>query len=197
MVGTVNGSAAPDDVLRFWFADGNAARWFVRDDGFDAAIRQQFAPVVGAAGDGRLQRWTRTPEGWLALLIVLDQFPRNLYRDDARAFACDARALSTALQGLERGDDLLLPVLHRAFAYLPLEHAEDLAMQDRSVGLFSALCAAAGPQHRAQAGQFLDYAQRHREVIARFGRFPHRNATLGRASTLAEQAYLVEPGAGF
>jgi uncharacterized protein (DUF924 family) len=194
---TVQGSADPSEVLRFWFADGNAARWFVRDDEFDAAIRQQFASVVDATGDGHLQDWTRTPEGWLALLIVLDQFPRNLYRGDARAFACDDRALSMALQGLERGDDLLLPVLHRAFAYLPLEHAEDLVLQERSVALFSALCAAVELEHRAQAGQFLDYAQRHREVIARFGRFPHRNATLGRASTPAELAYLAEPGAGF
>jgi uncharacterized protein (DUF924 family) len=193
----VNGAAAPDDVLRFWFADGNAARWFVRDAAFDAAIREQFASTVHAAGDGRLQGWTRTPEGWLALLIVLDQFPRNLYRDDARAFACDTRALSTALKGLERGDDLLLPVWRRAFAYLPLEHAEDLALQDRAVALFAALCAAAGPGHRAQAEEFLDYARRHREVIVRFGRFPHRNATLGRASTRAELAYLAEPGAGF
>lgn len=193
----MNGAAEPDDVLRFWFAADNAARWFVRDDGFDAAIRQRFAAVAGAAGDGHLQGWTRTPEGWLALLIVLDQFPRNLYRGDARAFACDARALSKALQGLERGDDLLLPVLHRAFAYLPLEHAEDPAMQERSVVLFSALCAAAEPEHRAQARQFLDYAQRHREVIVRFGRFPHRNASLGRASTPAELAYLAQPGAGF
>ena len=193
----MNTIAEPDDVLDFWFAADNAARWFVRDDGFDAAIRQRFAPTVEAAGAGHLHGWTRTPGGWLALLIVLDQFPRNLYRDDARAFACDARALSTALQGLQRGDDLLLPVLHRAFAYLPLEHAEDLALQDRAVALFSALCAAAEPEQRAQVEEFLDYAQRHREVIVRFGRFPHRNAALGRASTRAELAYLAQPGAGF
>lgn len=105
MAQTVNGLAQPNDVLRFWFADGNAARWFVRDQVFDAAIRRQFASTVEAAGEGRLHAWTRTPDGWLALLIVLDQVPRNLYRGDARAFACDARALSTALPGLERGDD--------------------------------------------------------------------------------------------
>jgi uncharacterized protein (DUF924 family) len=186
-----------DDVLRFWFAGKNVARWFVRDDAFDALIRRRFGTLAEAAGSGRLQHWTRTPEGWLALLVVLDQFPRNLYRGDAHAFASDDRALSTALHGLERGDDLLLPVMRRAFAYLPLEHAEHLTLQDRAVALFSALCAAAEPAQRAQAEEFLDYAQRHREVIARFGRFPHRNAMLGRTSTAAELAYLAQPGAGF
>jgi uncharacterized protein (DUF924 family) len=186
-----------DDVLRFWFAEENAARWFVRDDAFDASIHRRFGTLVEAAAAGRLPHWTRTADGWLALLIVLDQFPRNLYRGEARAFACDARALSTALRGLERGDDLLLPVLRRAFAYLPLEHAEDGALQERSVALFAALCAAAGREQRPQAEQFLDYARRHREVIVRFGRFPHRNAALGRTSTAAELAYLAQPGAGF
>lgn len=186
-----------DDVLRFWFAEENAARWFVRDDAFDALIRRRFTTLVEAAGAGRLQHWTRTADGWLALLIVLDQFPRNLHRGEAGAFASDARALSTALQGLERGDDLQLPVLRRAFAYLPLEHAEDLALQERSVALFAAQCAAADRELRPQAESFLDYARRHREVIARFGRFPHRNAALGRTSTPAELNYLAQPGTGF
>ena len=187
------------EVLTFWFADEHAVHWFAGYGGFDAQIRLHFAATVAAASDGELDEWVHTPDGWLALLIVLDQFRRNLYRDDARAWACDGKALALALAGIARGDDQRVPAGRRAFAYLPLEHAEDLALQHQCVALFAALCAVAGldPEHRILLESFLDYARRHQRVIERFGRFPHRNAVLGRTSTSAELAYLATPGAGF
>lgn len=186
-------------VLDFWFADAHAAHWFAGNVGFDAQIRLHFAATVAAASAGELDEWAHSPDGWLALLIVLDQFRRNLYRDDARAWACDEQALALALAGIARGDDQRLPPLQRAFAYLPLEHAEDLALQQQCVALFTALCAVPGLDsgERHLLASFLDYAQRHQRVIERFGRFPHRNAVLGRTSTSAELAYLATPGAGF
>lgn len=187
----------PQNVLDFWFADASRAHWFAPDASFDQEIRQRFgASVVQAAGD-ELDDWTSTPSGWLALLILLDQFPRNLYRNDARAWAHDVKAQRVALSGLERGDDRKLPLLQRVFAYLPLEHAEDSALQRDSVALFESLCAAAPAVERKTFEGFLDYAQRHREVIERFGRFPHRNAVLGRDDTAEEVIYLAQPGAGF
>lgn len=189
--------ATAQDVLDFWFAEANAAHWFAADDAFDARIRERFGSAVQAAADGRLDDWARTPSGWLALLILLDQFPRNLYRNDPRAWAADAGAQRVALSGLARGDDRQLPAVQRVFAYLPLEHAEDPALQRRSVALFEALLAEAVAEQRRPFEDYLDYARRHREVIARFGRFPHRNAALGRPSTPEELHYLAQPGAGF
>jgi len=189
--------ATAQDVLDFWFAEANAAHWFAADDAFDARIRERFGSAVQAAADGRLDDWARTPSGWLALLILLDQFPRNLYRDDPRAWAADAGAQRVALSGLARDDDRQLPAVQRVFAYLPLEHAEDPALQRRSVALFEALLAEAVAEQRRPFEDYLDYARRHREVIARFGRFPHRNAALGRPSTPEELHYLAQPGAGF
>lgn len=185
------------DALDFWFAAANAAHWFAADDAFDAQIRERFGAAVQAAAEGRLDDWARTPAGWLALLIVLDQFPRNLYRHDPRAWATDAGAQRMALSGLARGDDRQLPAVQRVFAYLPLEHAEDIALQRRSVALFEALRAEVPTEQRRLFEEYLDYARRHLEVIARFGRFPHRNAALGRPSTPEELHYLAQPGAGF
>ncbi len=190
-------SATAQDVLDFWFAEAGVAHWFAADAAFDAQIRERFGAAVEAAADGRLDGWAATPSGWLALLILLDQFPRNLYRNDPRAWAADASAQRMALSGLARGDDRQLPAVQRVFAYLPLEHAEDMALQQRSVALFEALCADAPAEQRKPFGEFLDYARRHREVIARFGRFPHRNAALGRPDTPEEALYLAQPGAGF
>lgn len=185
------------EVLTFWFADRHAVYWFAGNAGFDAQIRLRFAATVAAASAGKLDEWAHTPDGWLALLIVLDQFRRNLYRDDARAWACDGKALTLALAGIARGDDQRVPAARRAFAYLPLEHAEDLALQNQCVELFVALGAVAGPVQRVAMESLLDYARRHQQVIERFGRFPHRNALLGRTSSSAELAWLAEPGAGF
>lgn len=185
------------DVLDFWFDEANAAHWFAASDAFDAQIRERFAAAMQLAAGRQLETWAATPSGWLALLILLDQFPRNLYRNDPRAWATDADAQRVALSGLARADDRQLPLIQRVFAYLPLEHAEDRALQQRSVELFEALHAGAPAETREKFAGFLDYARRHREVIERFGRFPHRNAALGRTSTADEVAYLAQPGAGF
>jgi uncharacterized protein (DUF924 family) len=189
--------ATAQDVLDFWFAEANAAHWFAADAGFDAQIRERFGEAAAAAAGGRLDGWAATPSGWLALLLVLDQFPRNLYRNDPRAWVADAVAQRVALSGLARGDDRQLPAVQRVFAYLPLEHAEDSVLQQRSVALFESLLAEAEPERRPEFENYLDYARRHREVIARFGRFPHRNAALGRPDTPEEMRYLARPGAGF
>lgn len=187
----------PRDVLDFWFEPAHAAHWFAKDAAFDEQIRRRFAVAADDAAQGRLDAWASNPADWLALLILLDQFPRNLHRGDARAWAADVKAQRIALSGLAGGFDQALPPLQRVFAYLPLEHAEDMGLQQRAVTLFEALHAQAPVAERARFAEFLDYARRHREVIARFGRFPHRNAVLGRDSTAAEREYLAQPGAGF
>lgn len=196
-----------DRILAFWFGsseppadaalpDGLVARWFTRDAAFDADIDARFGALTAEALRDGLGDWCASPEGWLALLIALDQFPRNLYRDDPRAFAGDARAQALALQGLARGDDARLAPVQRVFAYLPLEHAEDAGLQARSVTLFEALEAAAPAAQADAFAVFSDYARAHRDVIERFGRFPHRNAVLGRESSRAERDWL-EAGGGF
>nr|WP_221223555.1 DUF924 family protein [Roseococcus suduntuyensis] len=184
--------------MDFWFADGPDTprkAWFQRDDAFDAEIRARFGTLVAPAREGTLDGWAATPEGALALLILLDQFPRNLFRGHPHAFASDAHARSLARElVLRQRMDLRVTPTQRPFFYLPFEHAEDMAAQDLSAALFEGLRdnpAAAAP------GGSIDYAWRHRVIIARFGRFPHRNATLGRESTPAELTYLAQPGAGF
>ncbi len=189
--------ARPQAVLDFWFDPAHAAHWFAANADFDAQIRQRFATAVKAAMQGQLDGWVTRPDSWLALLILLDQFPRNLYRGDAQAWAADVKAQRVALSGLDDGLDQALPPLQRVFAYLPLEHAENTGLQQRSVALFEVLQTQAPPDQRERYAGFLDYARRHREVIARFGRFPHRNAVLGRAHTPDEASYLAQPGAGF
>jgi uncharacterized protein (DUF924 family) len=187
-------NASDAEVLAFWFGPpplAVRAEWFRKDPAFDDTIRARFGARVAAAIDGGLP----TPDGAeavLARLILLDQFPRNLFRGQARAFAGDAQALALALDLIDHGGERALHPLQRWFVYLPLEHAEDLSLQDRSCALFAALAAEVPGFDSA-----LDYAERHREVIRRFGRFPHRNAALGRASTADEAAYLATPGSGF
>lgn len=187
----------PQDVLEFWFDPAAEVHWFDRDDAFDAHVRERFGSTLEAAVRGELDGWSATPEGWLALLIVLDQFSRNIYRDDARAWTHDAKAQALALAGITRGDDQRIAPLRRLFAYLPLEHAEDMSLQRHCVQLFERLVDQLPAGQRAQFENFLDYARRHHDVIERFGRFPHRNAVLGRPSTDTEQAYLARPGSGF
>jgi uncharacterized protein (DUF924 family) len=184
-------------VLAFWFDPAHHSKWYDADAVFDAQIREQFAESIEQAASGKLIDWTATPSGWLALLIVLDQFSRNIYRNDSRAWAQDLRAQRLTLSGIEEGYDRQLPAIQRVFAYMPLEHAEDIGLQRRSVMLFDALCNDVPPDQRDSYSGFLDYARQHEAVIARFGRFPHRNAVLGRASTPEERVYLAEPGAGF
>ena len=192
------GSGSWEDVLAFWFGWPDAAdygqyrkAWFVKDATFDAAIRERFLGTWQRASQGGLADWAASPRSTLALIVVMDQFPRNLFRGDGRSFSTDSRALQIACNLVDAGFDAVLLPVERSFVYLPFEHSEDPAMQDRSVQLFAALEAhPAGPQ-------MLDYACRHRDVIARFGRFPHRNAALGRISTPEELAWLAQPGSGF
>jgi uncharacterized protein (DUF924 family) len=178
----------PDEVLHFWF-DGDPATfrevWFEREAAFDARC-ERFSAALRDAKAGALNHWTETPRGTLALIILLDQFSRNLYRNSPEAFAADPKAREVACGAIARGIDQQFGPIERIFLYLPFEHSEVLADQDEAVRLFAAI----GENH-------LDYAERHRDVIRRFGRFPHRNATLGRVNTPEEDAYLAEPGAGF
>lgn len=190
----------PQRVLDFWFGapgsadDGKPRRaWFVKDAAYDADIRSRFGPAIDAALDGGLQSWdAEGPGGTLARILLLDQFTRNACRDTAAAFAGDAQALAAARTLVDTGADQALAPLRRAFVYLPFEHAEDVADQARAVALFAALAGA-----HPGLDDMLDYARRHQAVIARFGRFPHRNAMLGRASTPEEIAFLREPGSRF
>jgi uncharacterized protein (DUF924 family) len=186
------------EVLKFWFGAPESpefgrprAAWFVKSDAFDALIRDRFLATHEAAAAGALAGWAARPLGALALVVALDQFPRNLYRGDPRAFAADGQALALARAIVaQRFDAALLPV-QRWFAYLPFEHAEDLAAQRESLRLFERIAGEAGG-----AGTFA-YAMRHYAVVARFGRFPHRNAILGRASTPEELVFLRQPGSSF
>ena len=186
------------EVLDFWFgaprADASVAidpRWFGKDPAFDAQIRDRFGGLIDDACAGRLVAWADAPDSALASLIVLDQFTRNATRDTPKAFAGDDRALALARRIVSAGWDLGYGAVQRWFCYLPFEHSESLADQQRSVGLFGTL--AGDPE----AGGGLDWAIRHRDVIERFGRFPHRNAILGRASTAEEVAFLAQPGSSF
>ncbi len=190
---------AARSVLDFWFgAPGSAARgqsrieWFRKSEAFDAEIAQRFGPLVEQALCGGLEDWAARAESALARILLLDQFTRNAFRGSSRAFAGDALALCAAREMVAAGQDAALEPVQRAFVYLPFEHAEDLAAQDEAVRLFTQLAAEA-----PALGDMLDYAHRHRAVIARFGRFPHRNAQLGRASTADELAFLREPGSRF
>jgi uncharacterized protein (DUF924 family) len=176
-----------DEILRFWFETLKPKDWYRKNPSIDAEIRTRFGGVYAALENGVPESWLTTPEGWLAAIIVLDQFPRNMFRDDPRAFATDAQALALAKRAIAEGIDMQLSPEQRAFIYLPFQHVEDAADQARSVELFTAL---GNPNN-------LDFALRHKAVIDRFGRFPHRNAILGRASTEEEAAFLQEPGSSF
>ncbi|MGE0222165.1 MAG: DUF924 family protein [Acetobacteraceae bacterium] len=181
-----------EDVLAFWFAGDHATRrpvWFQTDAAFDEACRA-FSAALDQAKANAFDSWATTPRGALALLILLDQMSRNLYRGTEQAFAADPKARDIARAAVAQGFDRSLSPVERIFLYLPFEHSEDLSDQDESVRLFEGL-------HDELGGDTLDYAHRHRDVIRRFGRFPHRNAALGRDNTAEEIAYLAEPGAGF
>jgi uncharacterized protein (DUF924 family) len=178
---------ALENVLAFWFAPGGRERWFEPDPAFDAEVARRFAPLVEDAAAGRLDACAGEPRGALALCVLLDQFPRNVWRGTPRAFAHDEAARRVADRAVAAKLDRGLPPEQRLFLYLPFEHSENLADQERSVALMAGLGDA----------EWLDYARRHRDVIARFGRFPHRNAILGRASTPEEEAFLREPGSSF
>lgn len=190
-------------VLDFWFGDDplketdNVERWFTKNPSFDAEIRTQFSDLMAEAAAGGFDSWAATPRGALALLLLLDQFPRNVYRDDPRAFAQDEHARRIAEIVIEKGFDQELSSVERCFIYLPLEHSEDLAAQDRSVELFTALASKVSPEEADFIAEAFEYAILHRDVIKQFGRFPHRNEVLGRETTKAEAAFLKTPNSSF
>jgi uncharacterized protein (DUF924 family) len=196
-------------VFDFWFqpSAGQAAEaprpeWFKKDDAFDRDIQARFGAQIESALEGGLHQWdAEGPQAALARILVLDQFTRNVYRATPLAFAGDHQALQAALDMVDAEEDLRLPPLQRAFVYMPFEHAEDMAMQEQAVALFTRLANTEGGTAPAATSKgiagMLDFARRHREVIRRFGRFPHRNAILGRTSTPEEVAYLKQPGSGF
>lgn len=189
------------DILNFWFDDparpsseyGQQRQvWFKKDPAFDALIREQFFADYEQAAQGELALWRTQPRPCLALIVLLDQFPRNLFRGDRRSFATDDQALALALHAIHQGYDQQLIPVERLFVYLPLEHSENLLHQDQCVALMEQLCAT-----HPEFASPLDYAYRHREVIQRFGRFPHRNDILGRPTTAAEAEFLQQPGSRF
>jgi uncharacterized protein (DUF924 family) len=193
-------------VLDFWFGlldqDGladelHAKRWFTKDEAFDALLRSTFLDDHRAAASGARDSWRASLRGTLALVIVLDQFSRNLFRGTPEMFAYDAKALSVALPEIDAGHLAGLATDERVFLYMPLMHSEELDVQERSVVLFSQFRDELSGRARERLAMNVDYAIRHRDIIARFGRFPHRNATLGRASTPEELAFLEQPGSSF
>ena len=193
------------DVLDFWFgldydpfADAQEFRkeWFVKDADFDSRIEERFGGVLERAVCGDYDDWPQTPRQRLALVVVLDQFSRNIFRGSPRSWTQDLLAQKLTLEGIAEGCDRDLGVVERAFFYLPLEHAEDLQLQKLSVEKFEEIRDIA-PDVIGGEGGFYDYAVQHLEIIERFGRFPHRNAVIGRPSTPEEEEFLKQPGSSF
>ena len=172
-----------EDVLAFWLAAG-PDRWFEHDEAFDAVVREHFAATYEEAAAGLMNAWADAPESALALVIVLDQFPRNMFRGSARCFAADTLARAAAERAIARGFDRKVGLPERQFFYLPFEHSEQLADQERAVALM----------RETGDADLLKWAELHADIIRRFGRFPHRNAALGRTSTPEEQAFLDDGG---
>jgi uncharacterized protein (DUF924 family) len=178
---------APNDIIQFWFSPETRPHWFLASDAFDARVRERFGALSEQASAGELDDWAKMPEGSLALILLLDQVPRNIHRHTAQAFRSDGKALALAKEAISVGFDMSIGKDERLFFYLPLQHAEDIAAQEEAVRLVEAL----GDQEHT------DYARRHRDIIRRFGRFPHRNAQLGRTFTEAEIEFLKQPGSSF
>jgi len=177
---------AMEEVIQFWEQAG-ASKWFASDPAFDSQIVSRFAELHHRAARRELDEWANTPRGSLALVLLLDQFPRNMFRNSAHAYATDGLALMFADKAIAQEHDAAVEPTLRSFFYIPFEHSEDLQNQDRAVSLFKAL----------EQQDSLDWAFKHREAIARFGRFPGRNKALGRHTTVAEQAWLDAGGGGF
>ena len=193
-------------LLDWWFGNAESPNeisadkgklWFGKRDSQDLEAQTRFGDWVEQALAGGLTDWAQRPDGWLALVLLLDQLPRMIYRDTPKSFAGDLRAQALVAQGIAADFDRQLRPIQRVFIYLVFEHCEHLAVQDEAVSRFIALVAEQPEADRAVFADNLDYAERHREVIARFGRFPHRNAVLGRESTAQELAFLSQPGSRF
>ena len=195
-----------EQVIEFWFGsdlnDPSLAKrqtplWWQKNSQTDALIRQKFADGLQGLVSGDYDHWLESPRGRLAAIIVADQFSRNMYRNTARAFAQDELALGWCLDGMASKQDIELPYIGRVFFYMPLEHAESREMQELSVKKFSELAELAGVENSGTFMGFVDFAERHRQVVKQFGRYPHRNSILKRDNTAAEQVYLDQPGSGF
>ncbi len=201
----MNDTNVPDDaldpraaeLLAEWFGESWRTRpvagawWFASDAERDRRLARRFGALVRSAADGELAAWSARPRERLALILLLDQLPRNCFRGSAGAFASDARALAEAEDGLARGDDRALNPWERMFFYMPLQHAEDSAVQERSVELYAQLADEAPRDAAPTFADALQYARLHRDIVRRFGRFPHRNAILGRDGTAAEREWLA------
>jgi uncharacterized protein (DUF924 family) len=198
--------AEPENILEFWFGandgDGEVIKakswlWWSKNEVIDRSIANRFGDDLDRAIGGAIDHWALTPRGQLALIILMDQFSRNIYRGTPRAFAQDKQACTLCLTGLEKGQDQVLRPVERAFFYLPLEHSESLPSQEKSVELYRVLYQWASPDLKTNFQEFLDFAIRHRDIIQRFGRFPHRNVILGRESTPEELEFLQQSGSSF
>jgi uncharacterized protein (DUF924 family) len=188
---------SPEDVLAFWFAEAHKELWFEKHQAFDDELRRRFGEAVDPAGGGAFDDWAPTERGALALVILLDQVPRNIHRGSARAFAHDPKARAIARSAIAAQLDRRATLDERVFFYLPFEHSEDIADQELSVALFRAWAGEHPADRKADADDQLYYVLRHHEIISRFGRFPHRNRALDRASSTEELAFLTEPDSSF
>ena len=177
------------EILHFWFQETQPAQWFQTNPDFDKLVRDRFLVTYQMAQDGVCNAWSADADGALALCITLDQFPRNMFRGTKEAFATDGHAKRVAADAIRNGYDQILPPLRRRFLYLPFEHSENMEDQNRSVALFASM--------KDEDPMGYEYALRHKDVIARFGRFPHRNVILDRQNTEDELLYLNQPGTGF
>jgi uncharacterized protein (DUF924 family) len=202
MVGPEAMAVSSEEILSFWFGDpprdgddskGLMKKWFGANAEIDAAIRSQFEFVMGAAARDELRSWSESPRGRLAMILLLDQFPRNIHRGDRAAFNQDERALALTMDGMAKRLDQPLSPLERMFFYMPMQHSESLAVQRRAVETFEQLAHSDTAAHvKTTLEGAAEYARLHHDIVARFGRFPHRNAVLGRESTPAERRYLEE-----
>lgn len=202
----LDGLPTVDDVLSFWFGELDdegfaaadvSARWWRKDADFDREVREGYCGLIDALTAGEGEAWRETARGCLAYVIVLDQLTRNAFRGTGRMYAADQRAHAATVGAIETGLDRQLPAAMRVFLYMPLMHCEEVASQHRCVEVFEALTAELSGAARERVAGNVGYAEQHRDIVARFGRFPHRNSLLGRESTAEEVAFLEEPGSSF
>ena len=205
---TDHGTALVNRILDFWFGElkdggvpprAHSRMWWEKDPTVDEYIRKNFEADLINAREGKLRGWENTPEGMLALIILLDQFSRNIYRDKPEAFSQDSRALDLASRGIQKGFDMVLHPVKRIFFYMPFEHSEDIKVQKWSIELYRGLEKEfwSPPELAEILSSSRDYAEKHYAIVERFGRYPHRNRILGRISTPEEKEFLKQPGSSF
>ncbi len=196
-----------EDILTFWFGnydrtdwiipEGRTKLWFGKDEVIDSSINKRYGPLLIELGNGKLEHWKKSTRGLLALIILTDQFPRNIYRESSQAFAYDSYSLSFAEKLLSTGKIDQLHPIEKVFVYLPFEHAESANLQHLSVMCYENLLKTSPERHQSSYQGFLSYAIKHRDIVVRFGRFPHRNRLLDRLSTPEEEKFLQQPGSSF